>query len=341
MGAGLAEFLDRGPWNVFERLYRDALDRMRRLAEMQAKIYEKTNAEYLRNIGEFVSYHIPLPGEDLQDIRNPAIHSVSEEGKVRQLIEGKKPKLPVQQVPDHVASGTGGYPSNSMNLLEPLSVMQLLDDSPRNAAVHVRKGQEEPKLHKSSPRHDARIRSPRQDPVGDLSLCIGSVMPHDSSAGGTVVPPYVTGAALGPPRSNIRGHAAKVPGGLAEGESLPKLECRGQGRAGHGGEYDSPPRQHHRSQSQAPFGAVASAARYSAAQLLSNAEPLLTIGNFKAAVPPSGVPPGVAAEPPPPGKLPGKLHRPGLLASRSAPSLPSGPTQMPRLLMQSVGSIYN
>merc|ERR1712054_716011 len=269
--AGLTEFLDRGPWNVFERLYRDALDRMRRLAEMQAKIYEKTSEQYLTNIGEFVSYHIPLPGEDLQDIRNPAIHSVNEEGRLPQFAESKKSKPPVHQGLDRVASATGGYPSGGVDLLEPLSVLQLLDDSARNAGVHMRRGPEEPRLHKVSPRNDARMRSPRQDPLADLSLCIGSVLPHDASASHTGGYPYITGAALGPPRSNLRAHVSKVSGGLAEGESLPKLECRGQGRAIHGAEYDSPPRQLHRSQSQAPLGGAASASRYGLGQLLSNA----------------------------------------------------------------------
>merc|ERR1719498_2138446 len=63
--AGLTDFLAT---NVFERLYRDALDRMRRLAELQAKIFAKQSEDFLRSIGECMSPHIKLPGLDRNDI---------------------------------------------------------------------------------------------------------------------------------------------------------------------------------------------------------------------------------------------------------------------------------
>merc|ERR1719456_1349300 len=47
-GAGLSEFLQGR--DVFERLYRDALNRMRRLAEAQARTFEETSNEFFRSL---------------------------------------------------------------------------------------------------------------------------------------------------------------------------------------------------------------------------------------------------------------------------------------------------
>merc|ERR1719456_298482 len=61
-GAGLSEFMTGK--DVFERLYRDALDRMRRLAESQTRFFEESSTDFLRTIGQIVDPHMKLPGLD-------------------------------------------------------------------------------------------------------------------------------------------------------------------------------------------------------------------------------------------------------------------------------------
>jgi len=61
-GAGLSEFMQGK--DVFERLYRDALDRMRRLAESQARFFEETSANFLSSIGSIMNPNLRLPGLD-------------------------------------------------------------------------------------------------------------------------------------------------------------------------------------------------------------------------------------------------------------------------------------
>jgi len=303
---GLTEFLERANWGVFERLYRDAMDRMRRLAEMQAKIYEKTSQQYLRSINEAMSPHFPVPGPE---------------------------KRVLYQVRDCITSSAES--ENKLNLLQPLSILQLSDESPGCSQAHVRKGTEEPKLRRSSPRHEPRVRPACPDAIGYLSLCIGSMPSCDTASADTS--PTATGMPW--VRPIVRNLALKVSGGLAEGESLPKLECRGQGRSCGVSEQDPPLRQVRRSQSHAP--PTLAAPPVGRRILLNSAEGLLTIGTLKMPAAPSGIsPPAVGEMPPAPPKLAGKLQRPGMLASRSAPALPCGIAPMPRLLMQSVGSVY-
>lgn len=332
--AGLTEFLERGNWGVFERLYKDAMDRMRRLAEMQAKIYEKTSQQYLRNINEVMSPHFFVPGTDKsvlsQDVRSLALQAAGEEGKARQLIETKRAKLPVR---DHIIAAAGA--DSKPNLLEPLSVGQLTDDSAGVMTGHVRKAAEGPKLRKSSPRLEPHFRPTCPDAISDLSFCIGSMPFYDTASADTS--PTATCMPLARPL--VRNLVQKVPGGLAEGETLPKLECRGQGRACGIGEQDPPLRQVRRSQSLAPpaFAAPAVGRRV----LPDGAEGLLSIGSLKIPAAPIGFAPSAAGQlSPGPPKPAAKLQKPGMLASRSAPALPSGPVPMPRLLVQTVCAIY-
>merc|ERR1712110_1192395 len=46
--SGLGDFMQGR--DVFERLYRDALNRMRRLAEAQARVFEQSSDEFMRVI---------------------------------------------------------------------------------------------------------------------------------------------------------------------------------------------------------------------------------------------------------------------------------------------------
>jgi len=57
--SGLAEFLNGR--DVFERLYRDATTRMRRLAEAQIKVLQESSADFIRNVQSLYS---PLLGDD-------------------------------------------------------------------------------------------------------------------------------------------------------------------------------------------------------------------------------------------------------------------------------------
>merc|ERR1712216_166675 len=59
-GAGLSEFMQGR--DVFERLYRDALDRMRRMAETQARFFEETSQNFLLTIGAILNPRLKLPG---------------------------------------------------------------------------------------------------------------------------------------------------------------------------------------------------------------------------------------------------------------------------------------
>merc|ERR1719456_2250314 len=67
-GAGLSEFMQGR--DVFERLYRDALDRMRRLAESQARFFEESSTEFLRSVGAIMDPDLKLPGLDVSPYEN-------------------------------------------------------------------------------------------------------------------------------------------------------------------------------------------------------------------------------------------------------------------------------
>lgn len=210
-----------------------------------------------------------------------------------------------------------------------------------------------------SPPPDHRSRSPHlESPPVDLTrgLSIGSMLPRsppmDSapSLGRVHAPtaangyPWVAVTAAGVNRPAPR-VAAKVPGGLAEGESLPRLECRGQGKPS-GREESPPPKSMQKSQSTSALALGAHSQhmyKVPAANpgQLHGAEGLLTIGSLNIpVVGPPAPPPSDPAKPSGNGKLQ-QRPPPGLIASRSAPQLAPGqlapgPSPMPRLLMQSV-----
>lgn len=64
--AGLAEFLNGR--DVFERLYRDALSRMRRLAEAQMKMLEESSDTFIRNVQHLYS---PFVGQERMELSVP------------------------------------------------------------------------------------------------------------------------------------------------------------------------------------------------------------------------------------------------------------------------------
>merc|ERR1719456_1353122 len=68
-GAGLSEFMQGR--DVFERLYRDALDRMRRNAEAQARWFEESSMDFLKTIGMIIDPRLKLPGLDPGYIDTP------------------------------------------------------------------------------------------------------------------------------------------------------------------------------------------------------------------------------------------------------------------------------
>mmetsp|Transcript_19592 Transcript_19592/g.35581 ORF Transcript_19592/g.35581 Transcript_19592/m.35581 type:complete len:1062 (-) Transcript_19592:76-3261(-) len=67
--AGLGGFMSDK--NVFVRLYRDAMDRMRRMAEAQARFFEEASHQFLRTVGSIIDPHLRLPGMDIESVMSP------------------------------------------------------------------------------------------------------------------------------------------------------------------------------------------------------------------------------------------------------------------------------
>jgi len=333
--AGLTEFLATEQ-NVFQRLYRDALDRVQRLSELQARILEKQSFQFMRNVDDFMSPHISLEGLERDD---QMIHSNSVESQnFRQIIDNRKSKGSVWDGNTLKSE----YPDKK-DLPETLGVF---GDNPG--------GPSQP--HKGSLRKSGEVwrsslspglsRSQSEELNTDLVLSIASVLPQN--LGATDVAGQLrrcssqVAAAGSAMRQGTRPVATKAPGGLAEGESLPRLECRGQGQSSSNGELEHPLKRSYPSQANLVLaqGSTTSAmqAAKSQGQLFSGSEPLLTIGGLKS-LPRSSTCPVLPTVPELPVKPAGKLARPpGFVATR--PNAPPGPSPMPRLLMQSVGSIY-
>lgn len=301
---GLSDFMTKARnWNVFERLYHDAMDRVRRLAELQAKIYEKTSEQYLRNISDFMSTpHFMMPG--IEPAAFPGSSTVMAEGKPkRRLIEDIKPRLPAYEQP----------PAPGIEKLD--HVLGGIDAESRKASKgHLVKGP-------TQARHDSQVRVPQGEP--EISMSIGSVSMLTADIDETMEGLHLGAAAqiLSP---------SKMPGGLAAGEFLPQLGGPGRSRAIESDEQGTS------SRSPKVHTHITAGYEVVCSYPIMKAD-AVSPGSTKPAAPSP-----VQRDPPPP-KASRKLQKPGLYGSRSTPNLPQntptpGPS-VPRLLVQTVASV--
>jgi len=346
--AGLSAFLDA--WkgrNVFERLYQDALDRMRRSAELQKEIFIKNSELFLQALTGFVDPHFKISGLDdliVDDANGVSVAGVGVK-KLQPMSEAKRLK------PRHWDAPHAGI-LEKPNLLSPQNVFQLLESqlpvAPKTGGAERPEGGFKSRVRGSSPRPNSDV---------DLSvLSIGSYSPgdHGETASRSSM---IRSASLpascchssyvgsSPSRPVARPLATRVPGGLADGETLPKLECRGQGRILEADQYnphnESPLKNRQRSSYSSLSTAVGGGTPLRTSdgwRLTKDSMPLLTVGSLGNIVSSSAEPSSADVHhQSSPTVAKGRLHSgsPQLLARRPESHFVS-PGGIPRFLVQSV-----
>jgi hypothetical protein len=246
-GAGLTEFVQGR--DVFERLYRDALDRMRRSAEAQKRFFEECSLEFLKTVSGIMDPRLKFPGMDtryLVGLEGDDGASPASIGGSRRSIGGGSPSRSPPGSPTNASRSSPRRvvtaPSRMGAMAEgenPLSVARLTGHS--NGAAPVGKtSAERPRTENSGKTHSVassvaighgpvRASGAANRDRPDMSLMIGlvggpaSLQDAKRPASQSFIAQAMTkNRQLVPPR-----HVA-----LWDGKMLPPLECKGQGHPG-------------------------------------------------------------------------------------------------------------
>lgn len=370
-GAGLSEFMQGK--DVFERLYRDALDRMRRLAESQARFFEETSANFLSSIGSIMNPNLRLPGvgegclpphalvtENVASSRLSSAAAAAPRPRPRpqpsdafSMPRSAGGALPTRRSlsppssPSHAAdSWTSPRPIQSApsRMNDPFSVAKLLTPAAIPATpIKGMRQKSENRLQMAALAQGlahAQAQRSRESPGTGLFINSASSPPGANSGLGQR-------PASQQHVSQVTNRARPLP--PPDSRTLPPLECRGQGR----GESRSPSNDDIEARvNRLRAVRAASPTKHVRSDrerldrvndLLSSKDPLLSIGSLGPAPPSRLLPPemhqrelsGVkgSAGRPATHSGVGRLSRQG--ATLSMPNL--GP---PRLLVQSVGAAY-
>jgi len=370
-GAGLSEFMQGR--DVFERLYRDALDRMRRLAESQARFFEETSTDFLRTIGTLVNPNLKLPGLDASRLDSPTSYaSIGSQAAYVACVAPRSaggnhttgsPREPRKRVDSpgrsHSPPGSpaGSRPSprpvksapGRMPMGDPLSVARLINPAAVQTpptAMKMQRAETVGRLHTTSTAHGI-ARAPPQRDAQEVSLSINSAsssMTGFNPGGGDMRRPPSTQQHVALVAAKRQPPPASRGGPFGDGKILPPLECTGRGREG---DDRSPPPEARVSTLRGPR--IGSPMRDQAKLVKETMggfvkqDPLLAIGSLRGA----GFGPQPPQPPPPSGLMPPGSHggRPVTHTGAGRMAKHSGATSMPqlappRLLVQSVGAAY-
>jgi hypothetical protein len=354
--AGLSSFLQE--WhdrNVFERLYQDALKRMRHMNEVQQAAFVQNSEYFLSSVKDFFHDDGKLPGLGVRYI-DEAPRRVPELMGKRAGSQEKQARLSPDDRRMRSKDCDPGRAAFSDNeLLPPLNVLQLLE--PQHEHKLARRTEEIVERPEGS--FKTRLRSTSPSPDRDANISAFAI----GSAPKTMPGAFPSIADKGRPMPLPSGGYPKAPGALAEGEILPPLYCRGQGSMSKMNTIDttvsssdspiSLKKQHldsQRSQSTAPGGSSPSTLTDSSRVVskdLKEIEPLLSIASYRMSpsqsllLLPYTLQAHVAGQQSNQSKRDparrGELAK--LMTSRSAPHL-NMPGGIPRLLVQSVQGAY-
>jgi len=348
-GSGLTEFMQGR--DVFERLYRDALDRMRRNAEAQARWFEECSLDFLRTVGMIMDPQLQLPGLDVRNLHDRDLSSLRYCGDRR---SSRGSRSPGSRSP----SGSPNRASRSPRqvVTAPSRIGQKMDDllnvgrlgpplvsRQRMESAGFRQSQSHINPHGSMRSSSAASLQKRERPDTVLQMIGSSPTPLQEMRR----PASQNFASQLPSRS--RQSLARSTG--AESKMLPPLECKGQGQLGvrsRSPSNDALEERMRRIIHAGPSHEARSMDREKDVFSSHSKDPLMTIGSLRTGgtAPPSGLlPPHMLQEPRSSSAAKLAIGRPGTHGTNRTQSRQGGAMSMPhlgppRLLVQSVGAAY-